>query len=554
MAIEEGVTEVADSEEEPMTSSPAVVSDAAAADKLSARASAPPQERQDATQGARRAHQALAECDANIAAERTGGLDVDQNDASINVDASNIDHADIKPDVAASSQGEAAVSWKSDHNLELSQPCPSEQKSSISDMPMADSRTAFLTSLTEEAQFGKQPGASDISGDCSFALQDAHDVFDSKNSKIGEPLAAHASDDPASNCQEPPFMPGPPPDANCTTRCHENQRMAMNRTANQQENEGPTTLHPHCGAESVEKCEPSTSHFGPRVHDGASQPISQESDQTARQNSGTVHISENAVYKSPTMPATTPEAISALTAKAKSPNSTTVGITGSGPDALLELRENHRDPEHGDAQGMESLVQTSQMSSGDCWSQAALQPPAANVPEASPSTPRGQGLREKTEGRDVGEAASQPKETTGFGLDASSRAPMPTLDARHQSSTGASPTPAHLSPSNTPQEITLAELRAQKAGLLASLRTLPAIRVLMEEMASSDTGADGGYDEPSETDIMSAANRIVKEHIKLLHEYNELKDVGQGLMGLIADQRGVRIVEVQDEFGIDAKD
>ncbi|KAF1933569.1 Swi5-domain-containing protein [Didymella exigua CBS 183.55] len=53
---------------------------------------------------------------------------------------------------------------------------------------------------------------------------------------------------------------------------------------------------------------------------------------------------------------------------------------------------------------------------------------------------------------------------------------------------------------------------------------------------------------------MAAANKIVKDHIKLLHEYNELKDVGQGLMGLIADQRGLRIIEVQDEFGIDTND
>ena len=29
-------------------------------------------------------------------------------------------------------------------------------------------------------------------------------------------------------------------------------------------------------------------------------------------------------------------------------------------------------------------------------------------------------------------------------------------------------------------------------------------------------------------------------------EYNELKDMGQGLMGLIADQRGARIVEVPE--------
>ncbi|KAH6844478.1 DNA repair protein [Alternaria rosae] len=76
----------------------------------------------------------------------------------------------------------------------------------------------------------------------------------------------------------------------------------------------------------------------------------------------------------------------------------------------------------------------------------------------------------------------------------------------------------------------------------------------MEENALSDAESGDANDEPTETDIMAAANKIVKEHIKLLHEYNELKDVGQGLMGLIADQRGVRIVEVQEEFGIDAQD
>lgn len=46
----------------------------------------------------------------------------------------------------------------------------------------------------------------------------------------------------------------------------------------------------------------------------------------------------------------------------------------------------------------------------------------------------------------------------------------------------------------------------------------------------------------------------VKSHIRLLHEYNEIKDVGQGLMGLIADTKGVRVVEVQREFGVDDKD
>ncbi|CAO2649554.1 Nn.00g069390.m01.CDS01 [Neocucurbitaria sp. VM-36] len=116
------------------------------------------------------------------------------------------------------------------------------------------------------------------------------------------------------------------------------------------------------------------------------------------------------------------------------------------------------------------------------------------------------------------------------------------------------PDSTHPAPPKTTQEITLAELKAQKAALLASLTSLPAIQILIEEFASSQAGLSDDDGEPTETEIMAAANKIVKDHIRLLHEYNELKDVGQGLMGLIADQRGVRIVEVQDEFGIDAND
>jgi DNA repair protein Swi5/Sae3 len=54
-----------------------------------------------------------------------------------------------------------------------------------------------------------------------------------------------------------------------------------------------------------------------------------------------------------------------------------------------------------------------------------------------------------------------------------------------------------------------------------------------------------GRHDPSET---------VKRHIRLLHDYNEIKDIAQGLMGLIADARGVRQVEVQSEFGVGTGD
>ena len=50
------------------------------------------------------------------------------------------------------------------------------------------------------------------------------------------------------------------------------------------------------------------------------------------------------------------------------------------------------------------------------------------------------------------------------------------------------------------------------------------------------------------------AQATVKAHIKLLHDYNEIRDVGQGLMGIIADNRGVRARDVYQEFGVDEGD
>jgi hypothetical protein len=42
----------------------------------------------------------------------------------------------------------------------------------------------------------------------------------------------------------------------------------------------------------------------------------------------------------------------------------------------------------------------------------------------------------------------------------------------------------------------------------------------------------------------------VKAHIKLLHDYNEIRDIGQGLMGIIADNRGLRVSDVYRDFDI----
>ncbi|KAF3126562.1 hypothetical protein TWF703_010433 [Orbilia oligospora] len=46
----------------------------------------------------------------------------------------------------------------------------------------------------------------------------------------------------------------------------------------------------------------------------------------------------------------------------------------------------------------------------------------------------------------------------------------------------------------------------------------------------------------------------IKQHIKLLHDFNEIRDVGLHLIGMIADERGVGLKEVLGEFGVTEKD
>ncbi|PYH74064.1 SWI5/SAE3 family protein [Aspergillus vadensis CBS 113365] len=60
--------------------------------------------------------------------------------------------------------------------------------------------------------------------------------------------------------------------------------------------------------------------------------------------------------------------------------------------------------------------------------------------------------------------------------------------------------------------------------------------------------------EQTKAKLKNDPSTTVKRHIRLLHEYNEIKDIAQGLMGLIADARGVRQVDVQREYGLDDRD
>ncbi|KAH7051026.1 Swi5-domain-containing protein [Macrophomina phaseolina] len=108
-------------------------------------------------------------------------------------------------------------------------------------------------------------------------------------------------------------------------------------------------------------------------------------------------------------------------------------------------------------------------------------------------------------------------------------------------------------------EATLADLTARRASLLSNLAALPSVAEMLprEASASASASASAGAESSAESEkdaLLRAARAVVQERIRRLNQYNEMRDAGQGLMGIIAESRGVRIRDVQEEFDISAKD
>nr|XP_036575966.1 duf1337 domain-containing protein [Colletotrichum truncatum]KAF6782622.1 duf1337 domain-containing protein [Colletotrichum truncatum] len=83
------------------------------------------------------------------------------------------------------------------------------------------------------------------------------------------------------------------------------------------------------------------------------------------------------------------------------------------------------------------------------------------------------------------------------------------------------------------------------------------------EEAKRQPGEDGSSHERDNDDAASErdkefeeASAVVARHVKLLREYNKIKDVGQQLMGIVAENRGVTVgsLYATREFGVGPKD
>ncbi|PQE10354.1 hypothetical protein CJF32_00000892 [Rutstroemia sp. NJR-2017a WRK4] len=92
------------------------------------------------------------------------------------------------------------------------------------------------------------------------------------------------------------------------------------------------------------------------------------------------------------------------------------------------------------------------------------------------------------------------------------------------------------------KEILFAELKAIKITSLQNRISTLETELLAQRQRLAD----------AKQELRAPADETVKRHIRLLHQYNDIKDVGQGLLGMVAENRGVRIGELyaEGEFGV----
>ncbi|KAF2847245.1 Swi5-domain-containing protein [Plenodomus tracheiphilus IPT5] len=560
MAVDDGRTEVRDSEDEPMTSSPIGVA-GSDADKLSATGPVPLQDRQDALPEANGSHQARAQGLADTAPDSAEALGVDRCNASFNVDELLADPSEPHGIVPSRRQGHTN---EASDGIALSEtvfaflpPDTSAKNMTLPPHTPEENQTPHNPGLTSQMLCAAAAGRGDSNDhsnlaskaelvtydvadvvDCSPTSNPKEQVGDAKvltsrtnSGPVGEqtPLAIYEERDPGSI--------GAPSIVKVLLKRGDE----VDHTNNDFHREPAMKPSP----QDLEKKRYASSDA---VDDIMNDYNAVPNETNLSMSNATKSASESmdskgtsGIESMPTMSATfrlqrgTPGETNETQAILDASETLTQSY---GADTCLENCNRYREGQNLSATILEPLISQTTTESTSNWGSSKEQPRAKDAVGGS----------YVLHGKVTTSSVHKSKEAT---------LPAPavlTSQLKHASLQPAGPSIICPPPPKSPQEVTLAALKTEKTALLASLAALPAIQVLIEESESSEVEANDANDGPTEADIMAAANKIVKEHIKLLHEYNELKDMGQGLMGLIADQRGVRIVEVQDEFGIEGKD
>ncbi|KAI4107578.1 MAG: hypothetical protein L6R37_001538 [Teloschistes peruensis] len=59
---------------------------------------------------------------------------------------------------------------------------------------------------------------------------------------------------------------------------------------------------------------------------------------------------------------------------------------------------------------------------------------------------------------------------------------------------------------------------------------------------------------PAKTDLVEMKRITVDHHIKLLRQYNDVRDIATGLMGIMAEHRQLPMKRIYQDLGLDEKD
>jgi hypothetical protein len=127
-------------------------------------------------------------------------------------------------------------------------------------------------------------------------------------------------------------------------------------------------------------------------------------------------------------------------------------------------------------------------------------------------------------------------------------------DDKAESSLATAPDASPSSPPSSARTVALLKKKANLEQKLADLEAELASHVAETKLPSGLEVPSSWTTEQKTAQAIEGANATVKEHIELLHRYNAIKDVGLGLLGLLAEQRGMRQVVLMEEFGLTAKD